>query len=276
MAYKILAFGGGGSKGILHAGAIKYLEEKNLTNVEEIYGCSVGSMYATCLAFGLTAKQIEKMSSKFKSFSETFFGSLSLKELTETLTRKGLFEMDLLETFLSEVFLEETGIDLREKKISDALIPLRICSTNITKQQLTIFQGNFPVMKAVRASSCIPLIFCPQEINGSLYIDGGYLTNSMLDFIPKEKHHKTLEISIRFDAIHLSPQYVKSIYYHEYLYSLYKISCIYERKLKKHDNDIQLYYKLASGISDVSEKQHKEMISQGYELTRRFFSQRSF
>jgi hypothetical protein len=68
---------------------------------------------------------------------------------------------------------------------------------------------------------------------------------------------------------------VKSIYYHEYIYSLYKISCIYERKLKKHNNDIQLFYKLPSGISDVSEKQHKEMISQGYELTRRFFSQRS-
>jgi NTE family protein len=179
MTYKILALGGGGTKGILHVGAIKVLEEKGkLIELfsNGIYGCSVGSLYATGIAFGLNSIQIENMSAKFSSFNDTFFGNLSLNGLTSCLIKKGLFEMDLFEDFIVKTFLDE-NIDLRNKKISDALIPLKICATNITKKELTIFQGNFPVIKALRASCCIPLIFCPQEINGTLYIDGGYLTN---------------------------------------------------------------------------------------------------
>ena len=41
MVFKILAFGGGGSRGILHTGAIKYFEESGLlANVTDVYGCT--------------------------------------------------------------------------------------------------------------------------------------------------------------------------------------------------------------------------------------------
>lgn len=278
MIYKILALGGGGTKGILHVGAIKVLEEKGkLIELfsNGIYGCSVGSLYATGIAFGLNSIQIENMSAKFSSFNDTFFGNLSLNGLTTCLIKKGLFEMDLFEDFIVKTFLDE-NIDLRNKKISDALIPLKICATNITKKELTIFQGNFPVIKALRASCCIPLIFCPQEINDSLYIDGGYLTNIILDFVPPIDKEKTLCLSIVHDDPKLTPENISKISHLEFLYGLYKITCIYERKKNPHKNNINLYYSLPSGISDVSDKQRKEMIFKGSELTRRFFSQSSF
>jgi hypothetical protein len=183
-------------------------------------------------------------------------------------------ELELAEATLTNV--QKRNIDLQNKKISDALIPLKICATNITKKELTIFQGNFPVIKALRASCCIPLIFCPQEINGSLYIDGGYLTNIILDFVPPVDKEKTLCLSIAHDDPKLTPQNISKVSHLEYLYGLYKITCIYERKKNAHKNNINLYYNLPSGISDVSDRQRQEMIVKGSELTRRFLSQSSF
>jgi len=277
MTYKILALGGGGSKGILHIGALKVLEERGklIEQFSEIYGCSIGAGYAIGIAFGLDTKALERMSAKFTSFSGIFFDGLSLTELSETLTNKGVFSMKNLENTFLEMFDSE-GINLRDKKISDSLISLKICATNITKKKLTVFEGNFPVIKAFLASACIPIIFRPQEINGSLYVDGGYLTNIIMDFIPKENHEKALTISIIHDDPKLTPENTRKISHIEFLYGLYKISCIYERFKNPHKNNIDLSYSLPSGISDVGEKQREEMISRGEELTRRFFSQGSF
>jgi NTE family protein len=274
MKYKILALGGGGTKGILHIGALKVLEEQGkLIELfsEGIYGCSIGCVFAIAIGFGLDSKALERMSTKFTSFSGILFNDLTLNTLENSLNKKGLFEMSNLETFFIELF-ESEGINLRDKKISDSLIPLRICASNITKRNLTIFQDNFPVLKALRASCCIPILFCPQEINGSLYIDGGYLTNIILDYIPPEFKEKTLSISIIHDDPNLTPQNTLNMTHIEFLYNLYKISCIYERFKNPHKNNIDLNFKLPSGISDISETQRKEMILRGSELTRRFFS----
>jgi|UniRef100_A0A6C0CR08 predicted acylesterase/phospholipase RssA len=272
-SFRILALGGGGTRGILHVGAIRYLEEIG-AKFDEIYGCSIGSIFAIGLAFGLNSEAMERMASKFKTLDSILFNGLTIDMLEDNFMVKGLFNMDNLEAFFVNMFLEE-GIDLRGKTISDSPILLRICASNISKQCLAVFQGSVPIIKAFRASCCIPLIFCPQEINNNLYIDGGYLTNTMVDYVPENLREKTLEISIRFESITLNPENIKSLSYPEFLYSLYKTSCIYERKTRHHRNDIQLFYKLPSGISDVSDKHRKEMIQVGYELARRFFAKRT-
>jgi len=276
MVFKILAFGGGGSRGILHTGAIKYFEESGLlANVTDVYGCSIGSVYATAIALGLTSEQIIKMSYKFTSFSEIFFGKLSLERLGRNFEKKGLFEMDMLGEFLVKIFMEDSGIDLRTMKIKDTKLSLHICSSNVTKKCLTVFEGDVPIIDAIKASCCLPLIFCPQNINGNMYIDGGYLSNMMLDYIPQELKESTLELSIRFENIVMTPKAIKQMSHLTFLYGLYKVSCLYEMKNKKHKNDIQLYCKLSSGISDVSNEKCTEMIESGYESAKSFFTQGS-
>ena len=271
MTYKILALGGGGSKGILHVGVIKAIEEFGL-NFEEIYGCSIGSIYATAIAFGLNSEALERMSAKFSSFNEAFIGKLTLLGLSDSLTKKGLFKMDMLEDFVVNLILDETGINLREKKISDAPIPLRICASNITKKCLTVFEGDFPIMKAIRASCCIPVLFCPQTINGCLYIDGGFLTNIILDYIQPEKRKQTFSVSIIHNNPNLTPENTFKLSYVEFLYGLYKVACLYERKINLYKNNIDLKYNI-TGISDVGPKERNEMILHGYESARRFLSE---
>jgi len=278
MGFKILALGGGGSKGILHIGAIKFLEEK-YGNIQKqftggFYGCSVGSIMATCLAFGMKTEVMERLSSKFSSFSEILFEDMSVEKFKDSLNKKGLFDPKCLEDFF-EKLLNEAGINLKGKKISDAPYPLYICSSNITKKVITVFKGDIPVLDAISASSCLPLIFYPKIINNCAYIDGGYLTNIIMNFIPEHERKHTLSLSIVHEDPKLSPSKICKMSTIMYFYSLYMVSCFYERKMSKYPNNIQLGHTLASGISDVSEKERNEMIARGYELTRAFYTERS-
>jgi NTE family protein len=277
MAFKILALGGGGTKGILHLGALKFLEEK-YGNLQEkftggFYGCSVGSIVATCLAYGLNTTDLTRITTKFTSFSQILFNDLSVSKFRHSISKKGLFDPRCLEDYIAKI-LNEEGIDLRGKKISDAPYPLFICSTNITKNCITVFKGDIPILDAISASSCIPLLFCPKIINSSAYIDGGFLTNIVLSYVPLEDRESTLSLSIIHDNPRVTPTNLERITTVEYLYSLYKISCIYERKTNKSWNNIDLNHNLSSGISDVSEKEKNDMISRGYELTNMYFTQR--
>jgi NTE family protein len=278
MTFKILALGGGGTKGILHIGAIKFLEEK-YGNVQEqfsggFYGCSVGSIMATCLAFGMKSVDMERIACKFSSFSEILFEDMTLNRFEQSINKNGLFDPKCLEDFI-EKMLNEEGIYLKGKKISDAPYPLYICSSNVTKKAITIFKGDIPILEAISASSCLPLIFCPKVINNCAYIDGGYLTNIIMNFIPVDEREHTLSISIVHEDPKLSPSKICKISTISYLYSLYMVSCFYERKLTNYQNNIELGHTLASGISDVGEKERNEMIARGYELTRAFYAKRS-
>jgi predicted acylesterase/phospholipase RssA len=273
--YSILALGGGGTKGVLHVGALKFLEEKfgilQTKFHNGFYGCSVGAIFAIGLAFGLNADSIIRMSRRFTSFDEILFKDVTLEKLNNSVVRKGLFSLECLEDFFDKLFQSE-GLYLRDKMIGDAPYPLYICATNITKKCITTFKGRVPIFKAMGASACIPFLFSPQILNNSAYVDGGYLTNIILSFVPSEDRKKLLTISIVYDDPKITPIRLSKISTLEYLYGLYKVSCIYERKVNMIPNNIQLNYNLASGISDVGEKERQEMIDKGYELTRSFFS----
>ena len=271
MTYNILALGGGGTKGILHLGALKFLEEQKFV-FSKFYGCSVGSIFAVALGFELNFQALERMSKKFVSFEK--FTKFSFGEFQTSLQKKGLFEMDMFEEFIIEAFDSE-GINLRGKVISDSKIPVYILASNITRHIPTVFTGNIPILKALRASCCIPLIFCPQIINDSVYIDGGYLTNILPKFVPQEDRSKTLFLSIVHDDPKITPTTLEKLSHLEFLYGLYKSSCIYQRKINYSENTINLSYSLSSGISDIGESQRQEMISKGYDLTRRFFTKTS-
>jgi hypothetical protein len=83
-SFKILALSGGGSKGYLHIGALEILEEKvgNLHEYfkEGIYGCSVGSIIGTAIAFGIPLKKIKELF-KSLSFNELFKIDMKVEEI---------------------------------------------------------------------------------------------------------------------------------------------------------------------------------------------------
>ena len=61
-----LAFGGGGARGFAHLGVLKAFEENNIV-FDEVSGTSVGSIVASCYAFGLTSKEMYDFAIKLKN-----------------------------------------------------------------------------------------------------------------------------------------------------------------------------------------------------------------
>jgi predicted acylesterase/phospholipase RssA len=224
------------------------------------------------LLLAFKRKNFLRMTSKFSSLMSLLLADLSITKLHESYLKKGFFSLETFENYLITMF-ESEGIDLRNKVISDAPYPLFICSSNITKKCLTVFKGEIPILAAMAASCCIPVLFCPRIINDNAYIDGGFLTNIILDYVPPEDKEQTLSISIIHDDPKLTPEKLIEIGVHDYLYGLYKVSCLYEHKINKLWNNVDLHHDLFyGGVSDVGELEREGMIRQGYKLTSSFLT----
>lgn len=271
--FSILALGGGGLKGYLELGAIEELERRygplHLKFKDGIYGCSVGSIVATSIAFGVPVKIIKEKFMKISSLKD-LFGVPDFNNITEMLLKKGVYDMKKLDDFLIQCF-KEIGIDIVNKKLNDALIPLNITATNLTKCIPTIFQGDVPVLTAIKASTCIPFVFHPQIINSSVYVDGGFITNVLLNLIPKDKRDKTLSISIIHTKSKIYPKNISQLNPIDFAYKLYKTTCIYEQSRNTYKNNIELYFNEGSGVSTFSDHEKENMILIGKTLTNEFF-----
>jgi predicted acylesterase/phospholipase RssA len=278
VSFRILALGGGGTKGFLHIGALQELESRvgNLTNhfSRGVYGCSIGSVVATGIAFGLNVKQMERISRKCLNLS-FLMNDLNISGLTQVGVRKGVFTMDSFEKHLLKTFDLE-GIDLRNKFLSDAKIPLFINASNLTRGIPTMFTGRVPVVSAIKASCCIPLIFQPQVIGTNVYVDGGVITNDLHRLIPKEDQADTLSIYLIHSNPHVTPETIQSLSTSEFLYKLYKTVCVYHHT--QNDNPttvLQLYYPGRSGLSDLSNDEMEDMMNIGRCLMRTFLTKNS-
>lgn len=152
-----IALSGGSTYGIAHIGVLAALEEAHI-RIDCVSGTSAGALVGACLAFGLSAREMRERTS-----------ALDWKKLSKfTFSRMGLKSNEPMATFLTDM--------LGEVHIEDAKIPLAIVATNIENHQMvTLRKGALNV--AVRASTSIPGLFTPVEMDGQLLVDGGLTEN---------------------------------------------------------------------------------------------------
>lgn len=152
-----LALGGGAAKGPAHIGVLKALEEQNIT-LHAISGTSVGAIIAALYAFGKTPDEIRSLA---MDMSIGRFSGFALRKKGFSTTQR-----------LQDLFIETLG----DVNIEQAKLPLAIVATNIVTGEKQIFtQGN--LAKAVAASTAVPGLFLPVEIDGQEYVDGGIIEN---------------------------------------------------------------------------------------------------
>lgn len=149
-----IAFGGGGTRGFAHLGALKAFEEEGI-HFDEVSGTSVGSVVGALYAYGLTADEMIAIGKSLKP---------------KTIREKFLFS-------------DTTGIqDLVKQSIGDILIeelklPFTAVAVDIKSgKEVHFTKGS--VCKAVASSCAVPLIFQPVEYKGYRLYDGG-LTNTI-------------------------------------------------------------------------------------------------
>ena len=144
-----LVLSGGGSKGIAHAGAIKFLEEKNIKPAT-ISGTSAGAIIAALYAFGKTPEEIL-----------TFFKSIYFFHWKHfTLKKAGIIDSDSFKEYFDKIF--------GDTKIGDLPIPIHITATDLVKGKLKIFRPDTKITDAVLASSSFPGMLSPYKINNNV------------------------------------------------------------------------------------------------------------
>lgn len=263
--FKSVAFGGGGVRGGLLVGGIGALETlQGLTFPNGIYGCSVGSIVATAVAFQLSAAQIKTMFEDHFDLDKVI-PSIRLTHLTDLTAKKGLFTMDLLEDTLVKSF-DSFGIDLRSKQISDAPQKLYMLASNLTTHKPTLLTGNIPLLTAIKCSCCLPFVFQPQVLFNQVYVDGGLFTENLETIVPKE----TLVFHIGPMAETLLASELETLPFPSYAYRIYRSM----RTVRPGSNVVWLQNNRISILQELTAEDKQELYKQGYSTTFRFLSKR--
>jgi len=264
--FSSLALGGGGVRGGLHVGALLALEQVrgNLAFPGGIYGCSVGSILATAVAFNLNATQIRTMFETYFDLSK-ILPDLRLSAVTQLPVSKGLFSMDLMEATVVEAF-QSQNIDLRGKTIADAPQPLYIVASNMTTQNTTVFSGSVPILKAIQCSSCLPVVFEPQILYNQVYLDGGVLLDSMTSIVPPD----CLVLHISSPSEVLFPSELTDMSLATYIHRVYRGM----RNRAPSRNMLWLYNASIGLLQELTPEDKALLVDEGLSQTRTFLSKR--
>lgn len=263
--YRILALGAGGVRGFLHVGALLELERHHgdLINVftKGIYGSSVGSLIATGIAFGLSGEQIRIVCKQFLR-ANVFVPKLTDIEWITAFKHKGCIPMHSFEQIVLEGF-QSQGIDLTNKTLQDAKIPLHVVTSNITKGTPAVFQKHVPVLTALKASCCLPGLFQPVSYRSQLYIDGDIFSPSILHVVPETERAHTMVINLRQPRKGITLERLEQMNPLEYVYNVYKLINSYHTLKYTHDGTLDIVYPNISGTTELTSEIEDDMIAMG-------------
>ena len=158
-----LALGSGGVKGLSHIGVIKALKANNIP-INYIAGSSIGALVGAFYAANQDIDKLEKI-----ALEATWRTGLSIVDPT---FNGGLVKGKRLESLI------KTWIS-NDLNFNDLKIPLVVIATDLsTGKEVDIKHGN--IIKAIRASLSVPIIFQPLNYKNKLLADGG-LSNPLPD-----------------------------------------------------------------------------------------------
>lgn len=152
-----IVLSGGAVRGLAHIGVLKALEEKGI-KPDFVSGVSAGSIVGVFYCSGYSPTEMEKIALK------TNF-TLMIKP---SLSKEAFFNLDSLDDFLKKY--------IHQKHLQDLKIPLYIATTNLNRGQINYFDKG-DLIKIVKASCSLPVMFKPVKIDKYYYIDGGIMNN---------------------------------------------------------------------------------------------------
>ncbi|MBN1799379.1 MAG: patatin-like phospholipase family protein [Spirochaetales bacterium] len=190
-----LALGGGAARGLAHIGVLKALTEAGI-HIDYVAGTSAGSIIGALYCAGYTWEEIKEIANNIN------WGKL----IAPTVPIKGLVKTDKLEKLLEKL--------LKKKSFNDLAIPFRAVAVDISRgEEVVLHKGS--AAKAVQASSSIPGIFEPTELDGRLLVDGGLMNNVPADTV----RDMGAGIVIAVDLNHYYPKLAKPRNIIEIIYS---------------------------------------------------------
>ncbi|MGH2734364.1 MAG: patatin-like phospholipase family protein [Actinomycetota bacterium] len=163
-------FSGGGPLGALQVGALKALFERDISPQLAV-GTSVGSLNATLLAFDPTPTGVERLEGVWLRLrDEDLFPGARFRASWARMLVKG---NRIFDNFgLERVIRTRLG----DATFEDAVIPLAVVATELDTGLEKVFTSG-PLVEPLLASSAMPGVYPPVEVDGKNYIDGGVVNN---------------------------------------------------------------------------------------------------
>jgi len=188
--------------GLYNLGIIRYIQAypHYFTKIKDIGGVSFGAITAYFIILNIDISRIEKLFYKFVEMEE--FKLIPYEKLIDIIYEKGIQDVsiyfDIFEKELNE-FKDLTFVDI-SKKYGKNLHILALC---VSTGELTLFNTNntpnVVVVEAIKASSSVPIISTPVEINGYLYCDPCITNNTILEYFSDIPKNQILSIIHKFN-----------------------------------------------------------------------------
>lgn len=197
-----LVLSGGGSKGVVHIGVIRALEEAEIP-IDYITGTSMGAIIGGLYAAGYTPDEMEALitSAEFNYWSTgkidpayKYYFKLPVKNaswLDLKFNIDSLIKPSIPTNLISPMMMDFAFLELfasasaaAKYNFDSLMVPFRCLASDISKaQQVILAKGDLG--SAIRASMTFPFYFKPIMIDSVLLFDGGMYNNFPSDIMLK-------------------------------------------------------------------------------------------
>ena len=192
-----VALGGGGARGFAHVGVLRVLEQERIP-IDLVVGASVGSLVGALYAD--TGRVLDAEFLAVAVTAEDLFDYRALAFFSG-----GLAEGKGLVRFLDE--------HLRNRSIENMKVRFGAVATELRTGRTVVFERG-AVAAAVRASSAIPGVFVPVEIEGVTYVDGGVTDPIPADVARRMGAEVVIAVAIPAEVPATTPSNPLAVAYH--------------------------------------------------------------
>lgn len=165
--------GGGGQLGAHEVGMLQALFEREIVP-DVIVGTSIGALNGAVVAHDPTPHSVESLTELWTSIDRSGVLSGSIVDNVRTLVRTGnsVYSNDGIRRLLESL----VPVD----RIEDLAVRFECVAASIERASARYFSSG-PLVDAVLASSAVPGLLPPVEIDGEHYLDGGLVASIPLD-----------------------------------------------------------------------------------------------
>jgi NTE family protein len=161
-----VVMGGGGVKGMAHAGAWRAIQETGLP-VAELVGTSIGGLVATCLAGGMDWPRMYELAHVLKKQDIVALNRWAL--LLNGIRQPSVFQAEPLRNYIASVLPVERFEQLR--------LPISMNAVDLETGKTVWFgaagRQDVSLLEAVYATCALPMFYPPAELDGEFLVDGG-------------------------------------------------------------------------------------------------------
>jgi NTE family protein len=164
---EVFVLSGGGSLGAAQVGMLRGLLEAGVVP-DAVVGCSVGALNAAFLALDPSPIRVAALERLWAGIGrEDVFGRTRFTDspLVHAVRRDDhLYTANALRTLVA------TWLPIRD--LSETTVPCHVVTTDLERGDSSWWSSGDPV-EVLTASACLPGLFPPVRLNGSLHVDGG-------------------------------------------------------------------------------------------------------